>query len=666
MTRFARIALGATALSSFALPLFVPSLARAATYYVAPTGDDSDDGSESAPFATWAKAQSVVSPGDTVYFRGGHYRFTDATSDCGGDTSATVNAVVLSKSGTADQPIRYWAYPGERPVFDFSGITNMDKYNCRQAGVRVTASYLHLKGLELTGALQLNNLNHESWCVYVYGGSNNLFEQLDAHHNMGPGFFLQRGSNNTFLNCDSHENEDTLTSNGDGQSADGFGCHPNRAGDTGNVFRGCRAWWNTDDGWDFINAAEACTVEYSWAWYNGYKPDAVNNGSPVSLSSGNGNGFKGGGYGLPPSNVPAKVPTHVLRFNVSVANKAAGFYANHSPNSPIFYNNTAYKNAPNYNLLGVDSDGSTSISVGLLRNNLAFGGTATSNANLSGPIDDAYDSWDSALNLTVSNADFQSVTFTAPASCPAAYEPGGTVCVPPTDTSSFAGMASARGPDGSLPVLPFLHLAADSQLIDRGTDVDLPFVGAAPDLGAFEYGAAEGPMGGNAGQSGGAANSGGASGASTNAGAANGGRANGGASNNGGRANGGRSNAGGPNMTSGGAVGASGGTPPFGMGARAGANNGGSTPSSGGAPVSSPGGASGGPVNGGVPGNSSGGQGGRAATNSAGGSSASGGSAGTSEDSGCGCHVGRRRGPALSWVLLSLVGLGLRRRRRST
>ena len=105
------------------------------------------------------------------------------------------------------------------------------------------------------GRCSSTSINHESWCVYVIGGSNNTFEMLDAHHNMGPGFFIQAGGNNTFLNCDSHENEDTLTSNGDGQSADGFGCHPNQAGDTGNVFRGCRAWWNSDDGWDFINSA---------------------------------------------------------------------------------------------------------------------------------------------------------------------------------------------------------------------------------------------------------------------------------------------------------------------------------------------------------------------------------------------------------------------------
>ncbi len=494
--------------------LFVPLLAHAASYYVATDGSDTAAGSESAPFATWDRAQTAASPGDTVYFRGGRYAFTDATSTCS-STSATVNAVILSKSGTSGNPIKYWAYPGERPVFDFSGISDTSKYNCRQTGVRVTASWLHLKGLEFTGTLQLNNLNHESWCVYVYGGSNNIFEMLDAHHNMGPGFFIQRGGNNTFLNCDSHENEDTLTSNGDGQSADGFGCHPNQAGDTGNVFHGCRAWWNTDDGWDFINATEACTVEYSWSWYNGYKPDAISGGAPVSLSSGNGNGFKGGGYGMPPSGVPSPTPQHVLRFNVSFYNKAAGFYANHSPNNAYFYNNTGYHNSPDFNMLGVASDGSTSISVGILRNNLAFAGSLTSNADLGGLIDDQYNSWDAKLGVTVANADFQSVSFAPPASCPAAYSAGGKVCVPSTDATSFAGMASARQADGSLPVLPFLRLAAGSDLIDKGQDVGLPFLGSAPDLGAFEDGASGGTSGGSGGVSGGTGGAAGTGGART-------------------------------------------------------------------------------------------------------------------------------------------------------
>jgi hypothetical protein len=227
------------------ITLAVPVTARATTYYVATTGSDSAAGTQAAPFASWAKAQMAVVPGDTVYFRGGRYAYTDATSTCTSGT-ATVDAVDLTKSGTSGNPIRYWAYPGEKPVFDFSGITDTTRYSCRQVGVHVEADWLYLKGLELTGTLQLNNLNHESWCVYVRTGNNNIFEMLDAHHNMGPGFFVQTGGNNLFLNCDSHENEDTLTSNGDGQSADGFGCHPDQAGNTGNVFRGCRSWWNSD------------------------------------------------------------------------------------------------------------------------------------------------------------------------------------------------------------------------------------------------------------------------------------------------------------------------------------------------------------------------------------------------------------------------------------
>jgi hypothetical protein len=497
--------------------LLAPTTASAATYYVAPTGSDTAAGTQAAPFASWARAQTAASAGDTVYFRGGTYKYTDATSTCSG-TSATVDSVVLSKSGSTGNMINYWAYQGETPVFDFSGVTDMAKYNCRHVGVRVEGDYLYLKGLEITGTLQLNSDNHESWGIYVMGGSNNTFELLNSHHNMGPGFFIQEGGGNAVLNCDSHENEDTLTSNGDGQSGDGFGCHPDKAGNTGNVFHGCRAWWNSDDGWDFIKSQETCTVEYSWSWYHGYKPDALSGGKPVALAAGNGNGFKGGGYDMPPNSVPAVIPQHILRFNVSFLNKAAGFYANHSPNSAYFYNNTGYSNNPDFNMLGVGSDNTSSISVGILRNNLAFGGALTSNMNLGGGlISDQNNSWDATMPA-VTAADFESVAIAPPASCPAVYAPGGTVCVPPTDTTSFAGMASARQADGSLPVLPFLRLAAGSPAIDKGTTAGLPqpypaYVGAAPDLGAFEYGAttaAGGTTGGGTG-AGGALGTGGAS-----------------------------------------------------------------------------------------------------------------------------------------------------------
>ena len=49
--------------------------AAAATYYVAPNGNDGGSGSRSSPWRTIAKAQAVAVGGDTVYFRGGAYTY---------------------------------------------------------------------------------------------------------------------------------------------------------------------------------------------------------------------------------------------------------------------------------------------------------------------------------------------------------------------------------------------------------------------------------------------------------------------------------------------------------------------------------------------------------------------------------------------------------------
>ncbi len=419
----------------------VPAHAAGGTYYVSPSGSDSAAGTSAAPWKTIAHAQSVASAGDTVYFRAGTYAYTAGTNTCSSQT-ATVNAIVLNKSGTSGNPIRYWAYPGETPHFDFSGMTD----DCRVKGFDVTGSYVHLKGLEVTGVPQHNNLNHESWGVWISGG-NNTFEQLNLHNNMGPGLFIQDGGGNLVLNCDSHDNYDPLTSNGAGQSADGFGAHIS-AGHPGNVFRGDRAWWNSDDGFDLINAYSSVTIEDSWTWRNGYLP-----GTTTSAAAGNGNGFKMGGYGGVYVSNGAK---HTLRDSVSFLNKAAGIYANHHTLANDYFNNTSYSNHPDFNMLGINSSGSA-VGLGNLRNNIAYGGTLLSNNS---GVSDSANSW--TLGVTVSDSQFQSV--------------------------STSGWDAPRQADGSLPVLPNLRLAAGSSLIDKGVDVGLPYSGSAPDLGAFEYG----------------------------------------------------------------------------------------------------------------------------------------------------------------------------------
>jgi len=413
------------------------SPAAGSTYYVAPAGSDSAAGTQAAPWASIAHAQAVVQPGDTVYLRGGTYAYTRANKSCASQTDR-VDAITLNKSGGSGNLIRYWAYPGEKPVFDFSRVTD----DCRIKGFDVTGSWIHLRGLEVRGVPQNNNLNHESWGIWI-SGSDNVFELINAHNNMGPGLFIQDGGGNLVLNSDSHDNYDPLTSNGAGESADGFGAHIS-ANHPGNVFRGCRAWWNSDDGFDLINAFSPVTIESSWAWRNGYLPE-------TTTASGNGNGFKAGGYG---GTYVANGAKHTVRTSVAFNNRSAGFYANHHTLAGDYVNNTSYGNHPDYNMLGVNSSGAA-VGLGNLRNNIAYTGTLTS--NMTG-TDATFNSWN--LGVSLSDAQFQSV--------------------------STSGWDAPRQADGSLPVLPNLRLAANSTLIDKGTTVGLPYSGRAPDLGAFE------------------------------------------------------------------------------------------------------------------------------------------------------------------------------------
>jgi hypothetical protein len=161
-----------------------------------------------------------------------------------------------------------------------------------------------------------------------------------------------------------------------GGNGDGLGCH---SAGGGNLLSGCavtaalaagldRAYWNSDDGLDFIRASATCTIDRSFAFNNGFVPD-------TTTPAGNGVGFKAGGYGLDTTTFPATVPRHVVRMNVAFGNRAQGFYANHHPGGIDFFNNTAFDNPTNFNMLG-DVGASSHV----LRNNLAMApGRALSN-----------------------------------------------------------------------------------------------------------------------------------------------------------------------------------------------------------------------------------------------------------------------------------------------
>lgn len=427
------------------------AFAFAKVYFVAVDGKDDNPGTMAKPLATIQKAQALVAPGDTVYLRGGVYHMTEDQISQKLRGYACVS--FLDKSGEPGKRINYWAYPKDKdkPVFEYSAVKPA---NLRVAAFYVTGSWIHLKGFEVIGVQVTIKTHTQSECFENHG-SNNIYEQLSMHDGMAIGFYLLHGSDNLILNCDAYRNYDNFSENGRGGNTDGFGNHP-QPGSKGNIFRGCRAWFNSDDGYDCINAYEATVFDHCWAMYNGMDSNFK--------SAGDGNGFKAGGYARRPADqLPNPIPQNTIQFCLSVGNKANGFYSNHHVNGSFWYNNSAYKNTVNFNMLNRLKDDVNADVPGYshkMRNNLGFAGRKETDMIDVSKCDLSHNYFD--LNLTATANDFVSLDeklLTAP-----------------------------RKADGSLPDNGFMKLKPGSQFVDKGVDIGFPFKDKAPDLGAFETG----------------------------------------------------------------------------------------------------------------------------------------------------------------------------------
>jgi len=337
----------------------------------------------------------------------------------------------LTKSGTTNNLITLTNFTGETVTIDgvSSGAgSDILRFN--------SASYWYVKGLNFFRASR-NAIRLEG------ASNNNTFERnviSNSGNNSTVGTGLQivgTSANNLVLNNDSHHNHDTTVGGGnsDGFSAQGLG--------NGNVFRGNRAWKNGDDGFDYFNrdgtaSSGPVLVESNWSFENGFD-DAY-------VAQGDGNAFKLGGS--IDSETVGKSGGHTVRNNVAWGNKHRGFDQNGASIPITIYNNTSYNNAvANFNF----SSGSH-----ILKNNINYG----TNGAMTG-VSDTFNSWN--LSVTVNSADFTAT-------------PG------QNDTCA----RSARQSDGSLPVCNNFKLVAGSDLIDKGTPVGISYLGAAPDLGAYE------------------------------------------------------------------------------------------------------------------------------------------------------------------------------------
>jgi parallel beta-helix repeat protein len=426
--------------------------AFAAEFYVAPNGNDANAGTKTNPVETIKRAQELASSGDTVYIRGGVYTMRE--DQIAQYSSIWAYVTKLDKSG-----ISYLAYPNETPVFDYK---NIKPANYRITAFYINGSNIHIKGIEITGVQVTITTHTQSECFEIQG-SNNILEQLKMYDNMAIGVYILRGSNNLILNCDAYRNWDSVSEGGVGGNTDGFGCHA-PVGHKNNIFRGCRSWYNSDDGFDLISSGEPVLIDNCWAFYNGY---SINTSTNVVTSRGDGNGFKAGGYGSTAVNqLPNPIPRNTIQFCLAVGNKQSGFYSNHHLNGSNWYNNSAYRNKRNYNMLNrkaanaidylTDVPGWSHI----MSNNLGFGATTSELTDIDKAACALTNNYFD-LPLTINNSDFLSLDETV--------------------------LTAPRQADGSLPKNNFMRLQSSSNIIDAGANIGFPFKGTAPDLGCFEF-----------------------------------------------------------------------------------------------------------------------------------------------------------------------------------
>jgi hypothetical protein len=423
-------------LSDIIYPVLPPSV-TSGSYYVAPNGSDSNPGTYSSPFLTWDFAFNQLEAGDTLYVRGGTY-----TGVKGVYSGQYFGVRVSARSGTISDSIKVLAYPGEVPVLDCSALT---AYAGEHYGISIQYSeYWRIEGLTLKSVHEYTNGS-----TYPYTGTG--WELSDATDivlrrctvtDCINGFSLSGSVDNIFyIDCDAHHNYDYFDQGG---LANGF---------NGNIqdgnhvyYTGCRAWSNSDDGYDNMGGGGYIIYLNCWAWRNGYDNPTI----------GNGDGFK-----LGFSTYGDEAGSQRTLYNcISANNYSMGFDESMDMATSMdmeVYNCISFNNNTDY---GFRFSQPLGTGVTTLMNNISFLSRTGNDYEGRARNVSAHNNWDVATGVTVTNADFVNRDYTQ--------------------------LATTRNANGSLPTITFLHLAAGSDLIDAGIDISEPYNGAAPDLGPFE------------------------------------------------------------------------------------------------------------------------------------------------------------------------------------
>ncbi|QDY09122.1 cellulose-binding protein [Micromonospora sp. HM134] len=323
------------------------------TLYVATNGSAGAAGTQANP-TTLASAITRVTAGGTIYVRAGTYNLAQTVT------------IEPGNNGTASARKKLFAYPGEKPVLNFSAMSE-DPAN---RGLALNGSYWHVQGLIVERAGDNG--------IFV-GGSNNIIERTVTRFNRDSGLQLSRiasstprdqwPSNNLVLSAESHDNADS-----DGEDADGFAAKLTVG--TGNIFRYAVSHNNIDDGWDLYTKTDTgpigpVTIEDSLAYNNGTLSNGTQNGN------GDRNGYKLGGEDIGVN--------HIVRRNIAFRNGKHGFTYNRNLGTMTVSNNLGIDNTER----NFSFDGGSSV----FRNNTSCRSGSGSNDKIVGNSDSSNQFW---------------------------------------------------------------------------------------------------------------------------------------------------------------------------------------------------------------------------------------------------------------------------------
>ena len=466
--------------SLMGLCLLASMEASAKDYYLAP-GGTGNGMTIDKPFGDPIKAFAALKAGDVLYVRGGTYYLSQT--------------IKVNQTGTADKRICVFAYPGdtERPVFDFSGqprSTSTEAASYRGVMHNIGANYWHYRGLDFCHAADNGMKLEGSYCVVelcrFYGNEDTGLQQgfgKDSKGNNTRNTEFKYGRYNIIVNCDAYDNHDPWTNGG---NADGFAIklYPG----PGNEFHGCRAWHNSDDGWDLYYTVFPIVVDNCWVLNNGF-------------DKGNANGFKMGGCKQGGTSTGA----HVFKNCIAAFHAKKGFDQNHHREGSYLINDLSFGNGINYGYNMEEPDYGNWV----LRNCVGFAyGSQKMERNSAFTIapDIDYCTW-TTLDHTNPMGEKASSNGTSYSKTIGNY-------ASEYEDLSYETAIGDRQENGELP-LKFGRLKAGSKLIDTATPItdfktidahktayeyadnapqnwsvtlNIPYVGKAPDYGPYEFG----------------------------------------------------------------------------------------------------------------------------------------------------------------------------------